>query len=72
MHRHILRDLSEYATLAFIEGIASFDVPQAHEQSGKLFTADQAPVDDTATQVDSLRRAGEDLYAQAGGAVPTI
>jgi hypothetical protein len=37
---HILRDLSEYATLAFI---ASFDVPQVHGQSSKPFTAVQAP-----------------------------
>jgi hypothetical protein len=72
VHRHILGYLPEYATLAFIEGIASFDAVQAHEQSGKLFTAVQAPVNDTTTQVDSSRRAGEDMYAQAGGAVPTI
>jgi hypothetical protein len=37
---HILRDLSEYATLAFI---TSFDVPRAHGQSAKHFTAVQAP-----------------------------
>ena len=36
---HILRDLSEYATLAFI---ASFDVPQTHRQSAKLAAAVQA------------------------------
>lgn len=37
---HILRDLSEYATLAFI---ASFDVPQTHRQSAKLAAVVQAP-----------------------------
>lgn len=37
---HILRDLSEYATLAFI---ASFDVPQTHRQSVKLAAVVQAP-----------------------------
>ena len=37
---HILRDLSEYATLAFI---ASFDVPQVHRQGAKPFTVVQAP-----------------------------
>jgi hypothetical protein len=45
---------------------------QHTSKAGKLFTAVQAPVDDTATQVDSLRHASEDMYAQAGGAVPTI
>jgi hypothetical protein len=33
---HILRDLTEYATLA---SITSFDVPQAHGQRAKPFTA---------------------------------
>jgi hypothetical protein len=37
---HILRDLSEHATLAFI---ASIDFLQAHGQSAKRFTAVQAP-----------------------------
>lgn len=35
---HILRDLSEYATLAFI---ASFDVPQTHREGAKLSVAVQ-------------------------------
>lgn len=43
------------------EGIAPFDVPQAHEQKREIFHAVQVPVDDTATQVDGLRRAGEDV-----------
>ena len=38
---HILRDLSEYTTLAFI---ASFDVPQVHRQSAKPSMAVQAPL----------------------------
>ena len=36
---HILRDLSEYATLAFI---ASFDVPQAHKHDAEPSIATQA------------------------------
>jgi hypothetical protein len=43
---YILRDLSEYATLAFI---ASFDVPQARsQQSAEPSTAAQAPSTTTA------------------------
>jgi hypothetical protein len=38
---HILRDLSEYSTLAFI---ASFDVPQVHRQGAKPSTVVQAPL----------------------------
>jgi hypothetical protein len=37
---HILRDLSEFGTLAII---TSFDVPQAHRQGAKLSMAVQAP-----------------------------
>ena len=44
---YILRDLSEYATLAFI---ASFDVPQARsQQSAEPSTAAQAPTTTTGT-----------------------
>jgi hypothetical protein len=40
VHRYILRDLSEYATLAYV---VFFEVPQAHGQNTKSFTDVQAP-----------------------------
>ena len=47
----ILRDLSEYATLAFI---ASFDVPQAHKHSAEPSIATQAS--DSTTTVPQRKR----------------
>ena len=47
----------------------------SHKHMGKaqnLYCRLSTGVDDIAAQADNLHRAGEDVYSQAGRAVPTI
>jgi hypothetical protein len=73
VHRHILRDLSEYATQwhSRIHRVLQCSTSTRAKRE-TFYCSSSTGIDVTAAQADDLHRAGEDVYSQAGRAVPTI